>query len=120
MELPPMLEQQFAARLESYQEEQRMKYVTTIERMAEQRGLEQGLEQGAERTLREAILAILEIRFKNLPTDILEMLEQIKATEQLQSLHRQAITVDSLAAFEESVAQITVVSHSRLASNSEV
>ena len=43
MELPPLLEQQFATRLESYQEEQRMKYVTTIERMAEQRGLEQAL-----------------------------------------------------------------------------
>ena len=44
--LPKALEQDFWSSLMTYQEEQKMQYVMSIERFAEERGIKQGIEQG--------------------------------------------------------------------------
>jgi hypothetical protein len=105
MALPPSLEQEFRSELEAYEEAQHMQYVSTIEQWAEQRGLEQGLEQGITQTQRKAILAVLEVRFASVPEGMEAMLAQIQNDITLESLHRQAVTVDSLASFVAIVAQ---------------
>jgi hypothetical protein len=105
MALPPGLEQEFRSELEAYEEARHMQYVSTIERWAEQRGLEQGLEQGITQTQRKAILAVLEVRFSSVPEGMEAMLAQIQNDITLESLHRQAITVDTLENFETMVAQ---------------
>lgn len=96
MALPPALEQQFAATLDAYQEEQSMKYVTTIERMAEERGLAKGTAE----TLRRNVLEILEIRFAQVPETLPQKLEEILRIDSLQTLHRTAVTAVSLQEFE--------------------
>jgi hypothetical protein len=51
--LPEGLEKGFWETLLSYQEEQRMKYVTTLERFAEERGRQEGLQEGRQEGLQE-------------------------------------------------------------------
>jgi hypothetical protein len=101
MALPPGLEQEFRTELEAFEEARHMQYVSTIERWAEQRGLEQGITKAR----REDILAVLEVRFASVPEGMEAMLAQIQNYVTLESLHRQAITVDTLANFETMVAQ---------------
>jgi hypothetical protein len=79
-----------------------MRYVTTIERRAEQRGLEQGIEQ----TLRAIIADALEVRFTHVPEPILFRLTELHDPALLRALFRQALMAESLATFEESVNQL--------------
>ena len=67
MVLPPDLEKQLQVEFSHYEEERKMRYVTTIERWAENRGVEQGLEQGEAKAIRERIMETLEVRFHYLP-----------------------------------------------------
>ncbi len=114
MTLPPELDEQFEAELAAYEEAQRMRYVTSIERRAEQRGIEQGLEQGIERgieqgieqNLRENIAMLLEERFGTVPAALMSRLAQIDDPALLRTLFREAITVASPAAFAEVVATV--------------
>jgi hypothetical protein len=53
MRLPEVLEQQLWHEIETLEGETKMPYVTSIERMAIQRGLKQGLEQGLEKGLEQ-------------------------------------------------------------------
>ena len=63
--LPEVLEQSFWQSLLTFQEEQRMQYVMSIERFAEKRGIEQGIER--ERSL---ILRLLARKLGDLPDEI--------------------------------------------------
>jgi predicted transposase/invertase (TIGR01784 family) len=73
-----------------------------------EQALEQGLEQGLERGLtqgiiqngREAVLEILEIRFERVPAPLTEQVQALDDPAFLKRLHRQALQVDSLEAFE--------------------
>jgi hypothetical protein len=56
MRLPEALEQQLWHEIETLEGEMKMPYVTSIERMAIQRGLKQGLEQGLEQGLHQGKL----------------------------------------------------------------
>jgi hypothetical protein len=93
MTLPTELEKQLQTELAQFEEREKMQYVTTIERMAIQKGMQRGL--------RESILDILQIRFNETSELAETILEQIEDTEQLHELNRQAVTINSLAAFEQ-------------------
>ena len=86
-----------------------MKYVSTIERWAEQRGIEQGIEQGIERgkedALREAIRDVLAERFDLVPLHFAEKLRQIEDSTILQKLLRQSVTIASLDLFAERIGE---------------
>ncbi len=77
-----------------------MRYMTAIERRAEQRGL-----QGIEQNLRENIATLLEERFQTVPEDLGSRLAQIDDPGVLRTLFRQAITVESPTAFAELLAR---------------
>jgi predicted transposase YdaD len=65
-----------------------------------EQGLEQGLTQGALQTGREAVLEILDIRFGRIPATLARQIQTLDDPAFLKHLHRQALQVDSLEAFE--------------------
>ncbi len=69
-----------------------MPYITSVERIGIRKGLQQG-QQGA-------IIRILEVRFENIPQKLRELIGKIEAFEVLETLLVQAVTTQSLAAFE--------------------
>ncbi len=62
-------------------------------------GLEQGLEQGSEEATRGNLIDVLEIRFGELPENLLSRLNGIKEIECLRQLHKEAVKTPSLKAF---------------------
>ncbi len=64
-----------------------------------QQGLRQGMVKGVEQGLREAILDTLLLRFDAAPQAVEAKLTAVTDAEQLRSLHRQAISADSLEEF---------------------
>ncbi|WP_228008307.1 hypothetical protein [Microcystis aeruginosa] len=88
MSLPAELEQEFQQELNQYEEEKRMPYITSVERM--------GMEKG----MRESVIDALEIGFENVPSELVNKISQIKDTSLLKNLHRQAITLDSISDFQ--------------------
>jgi hypothetical protein len=109
--LPDPLELQFQQFTFHYEEENKVRYVTSIERMALERGHKEGLEQGLEQGLhlgmlkksQEAIMEILQERFKRLPNTLVNALQQIDDTTRLSQLLRQAVSVESLKGFQQLV-----------------
>jgi hypothetical protein len=96
MSLPAELEQEFQQELSQYEEEKRMPYVTSVERM----GIEKGILQGTLQKGREDVVDVLEIRFKNIPSSLADAINQITDTAVLKNLHRQAIILGSLPEFQ--------------------
>ncbi|MCE2663455.1 MAG: cytosolic protein, partial [Microcystis sp. 53602_E8] len=92
MSLPTELEQEFQQELNQYEEEKRMPYITSVERM----GMEKGMIQKA----RESVIDALEIRFENVPSELVDEISQIQDTSLLKNLLRQAITLDSISDFQ--------------------
>lgn len=108
MTLPTQLEEKLQVELTEFEEREKMQYVTSIERMAIQKGLAQGREEGREEGLqagtRQSIVNALQVRFDAVPKELLSDLEEMEDLAVLTELLRRAIVVDSLAAFEELLA----------------
>jgi hypothetical protein len=66
MVLPEELANNFKTELRSYEEVNRMQYVTSIERLAKAEGIEQGILQNA----RDSVIEVLETRFGEVPSSI--------------------------------------------------
>ncbi|MGK7947099.1 MAG: hypothetical protein AB4058_21790 [Microcystaceae cyanobacterium] len=77
-----------------------MPYVTSFERIARQEGI---VQNG-----REAILEVLEVHFSSFTSELAEIINQLEDTDCLKTLHREAITVGSLAEFQEYLEQMEV------------
>lgn len=84
-----------------------MRYVTSIERLAmqegRQEGIQEGIQEGRQKGIREMLLEALEIRFGGVSDEIRFQLEQIEDSETLRMLLREALSAESLAAFEEGI-----------------
>jgi len=89
MALPQPLDNSFQTEIKRFEEETKMPYVTSIERL------------GIEKTMRENIISILQVRFTTVPSDLVNSTNQIQDIEQLKILHRQAVTIPSLADFQQ-------------------
>jgi hypothetical protein len=85
----------FWAELSEFEEEQRMPYVTSIERI----GIEKGLQKGSLRGSRGMLLEAVSARFGELPDDVVQAVNAIETEETLRSLLRQAILCTDLATF---------------------
>jgi flagellar biosynthesis/type III secretory pathway protein FliH len=115
MTLPENLEQQFMVEIARLEEDVKMPYVTSVERIATARGLEQGLlqgrqegrqegqQEGQQEGLRESIVRTLELRFGLLSPRIMAFLQQVQDVDDLRELHKQAVLVSSLAVFEQGI-----------------
>lgn len=65
-----------------------------------QEGLQEGRQEGMMEKLRENILQILQIRFGELPQEVLEAVNGIEEMDILNSLLREAIAIASIAEFQ--------------------
>ena len=74
-----------------------MPYITSVERIGMRKGLEQG-RQGD-------IIRILEFRLGNIPPELREIIGKIKNEDLLGNLLIQAITIQSVSAFQSVVSQ---------------
>jgi len=88
MVLPERQQTNFRDEIQRFEEENRMPYVTSIERF------------GIARGRREDIIEVLEVRFEAVPETIVEAVNQINDTALLKSLLRQAITIATLEEFQ--------------------
>ena len=93
MALPQPLDNTFETEIKRFEEETKMPYVTSIERLGIQKGM---MTRG-----REDVIDILEIRFDIVPSPLIEMINKIDDINQLKILQRQAVTIASLAEFQQ-------------------
>ncbi|OKH33140.1 transposase [[Phormidium ambiguum] IAM M-71] len=89
MTLPGDLESGFSQEIKRFEEENQMRYDTTFERLAR----------------REDIIEILEIRFTELPSELVKAINLVQDSELLRMLHRQAVTIESLSDFQQLISQ---------------
>ena len=128
MTLPENLQIQFQRELTNFEEENKMPYVTTIERLALEKGREEGREAGREqgreegreqgreagreegilRSSREDVIAVLDVRFRDIPNDLLEAIDQVEDATVLKTLLREAIIVESISEFQLTFNQLTL------------
>ena len=76
-----------------------MPYITSVERIATQKGLEQGVLTDR----REMVLEALDERFGEVPSSISETITQIEDRDRLKALLRQVIRSTSLEEFQQSL-----------------
>jgi hypothetical protein len=101
--LPAALEQAFWQELRQVEEAHHMPYVTSVERLSRQQGLEQGLQQGLEQgQLLEARAMVLEAvtaHFGAVPDEVATAVHRVESRDTLHALLRQAIACPTLEAF---------------------
>jgi Putative transposase, YhgA-like len=97
MTLPPPLQLQFKTKLNQYEEEKKMPFLSTIEEMA----LERGQQIGIKETRQQDILDLLERRFGKLPETLIKTIKKIDDLTFLKQLLIETITVNSLSEFEQ-------------------
>ncbi|NJN14036.1 MAG: hypothetical protein HC815_41670 [Richelia sp. RM1_1_1] len=108
MSLPEELAADFKAELKREEEAGRMRYVTSIERLAKQEGIEEGKQRGKVEIARESVVEVLEVRFGDIPSDVLESINRINDVSVLKSLLRNAIAISSMEAFTELINEINL------------
>ncbi len=104
MSLPEELANDFKAELKREEEAGRMRYVTSIERIAKQEGIEEGKVEIA----REDVIEVLAVRFGDIPSNVLENINRINDVSVLKRLHRNAIAISSMEAFVELINEINL------------
>lgn len=83
MELPPPFALEYRTALELFEEEKKMQYVTSVERISREEGMQQGIEQGMQQGERLLLKRQLLRRFGELPARYEERLDQASADQLL-------------------------------------
>jgi len=78
-----------------------MPYITSVERIGMERGIEEGLQRGLLEDGREMVLEALDERFSEVPSFISNTVNQIEDRDMLKFLHRHAIRCVSLEEFKQ-------------------
>jgi len=103
MMLPEDLTKRFTENLITYEEEKKMPYVTSAERI----GMEKGLEKGLLTADKEMVLEVLDIKFSsNVPEDIHKKINALNNRILLKKLHRSAIQSKDLDGFRKILQEI--------------
>jgi flagellar biosynthesis/type III secretory pathway protein FliH len=101
MALPEELEASFQQELQQYEQEQQMPYVTSIERMAKQEGIEEGIQQGMQQGMREGLLSGielgLELKFGSEGLRLLPEISKIEDVDMLKAIKEGFKIVKTLA-----------------------
>lgn len=103
MVLPEELAGSFKTEVRSYEEVQTMRYVTSIERLAKEEGIQQGILQKA----REDVIKILQTRFGVVSEPVVEVINGIENMSMLETLFTSAITIGSIEEFQQVLNQST-------------
>ncbi len=93
MALPPNLDLNFKTELQRFEDEQKMRYVSSIERLGKTEGIQ------------ESIAKVLKTRFQNVPPELVEQINQIYDNERLNHLLEKAITTGSISDFQQQLSQ---------------
>lgn len=108
LQLPAELEARLSQSIQAYEEEQKMTYITSVERIGMQKGIEQGMQQGMEqgmqqgmeqgmqRGVQQSIMTILHTRFGESAFVLRAAVEALHDLEQLQALLSRALTAATL------------------------
>ncbi len=98
MFLPEDLANSFKTELKNDKEvSKKMRYVTSIERLAKQEGVEQGKLENA----REDIVEILKTRFGEVPEQIASLVNTMSDLPMLKRFFTSAITINSIEEFQQ-------------------
>jgi hypothetical protein len=101
MQLPDALEDRFWATVQQFEEEHRMSYITSVERIGMRKGLEQGLAQGRQEGRREGLLdgiaLALELKFGAESEPMMAEIRQIADLSVIQAVYDAIKTVQTLA-----------------------
>jgi len=108
IQLPPKLTIEINRELAEYEDQKRMPYITSIERIGRRQGRQEGRQEGRLEgrhegqllAARDGVRLVLEARFGQVPASILERLERVTALDRLKLLLRRASTAVSLIEFE--------------------
>jgi len=95
--LPDEYNEDFHEEITKFEEEKKMPYITTAERI----GIQKGIKEGRIETAREDIVEVLETRFGAVPKGLIEKIKKIEDEKILSSLHRKAVLVQDLEAFSQ-------------------
>ncbi|MFN7526033.1 MAG: transposase, partial [Dolichospermum sp.] len=90
MVLPEELAISFKTEIKSYEEARKMRYVTSIERLAKQEGIEEGLQEGRQlgviQSSQDSVIEVLETRFGQVPITIINAVNNINDSSVLKTL----------------------------------
>jgi hypothetical protein len=108
MMLPDDLTNQFTQNLIAYEEENKMPYVTSAERIGIEKGLTEGMDKGKLLYAREMLLEALDEKFSNeTPADIKQQIQALNNKIMLKKLHRSAIRSKDIEDFRKNLEEIT-------------
>jgi len=110
--LPHDLTKQFTQNLIAYEEEKKMPYVTSAERIGIEKGkLEgrsEGLGIGQLNEAREMVLEALDTKFSsNVPTDIRQVIKNLNNRLMLRKLHKSTIQSKDIDDFRKALEELT-------------
>ena len=80
-----------------------MPYVTSVERIGIEKGVQQGIPLGMLIEGREMLVDVLNERFGTISADLSKQLESIDSRENLKALFRQSLKIKTLKEFEDRV-----------------
>ncbi|MEB3341817.1 hypothetical protein [Okeania sp.] len=89
MALPAELQQNLETKINQYEEEQKVELLSTME------------DRGMQKTFRQNILDLLQVRFLSVPETLVKTLNNIEDLASLKQLLLETIRVNSMAEFEE-------------------
>lgn len=96
VELPEELQQRFREELHHFEEDRRMPYVTSIERLARKEGLEVGRQEGLEDGLLEGITLDLETKFGSAAKKLLPRIRALHDVAKLRALARAVKSAETI------------------------
>ena len=105
MTLPKDMDSKFRQEIRRFEEENKMLYVTSIERLAREEGI---IEKG-----REDVIDVLQIRFGEIPNELVDKINQIEDVTQLKRLLNRAVTSNSLSEFQQAIAHLEAADEER-------
>ncbi len=124
MKLPEALETQIQLAIDEYEEEHKMRYVTSIERMAmeegERKGHKEGEQEGRNTALRETVIELLQHRFQLAETEskpLSILLQSIIETVTLKKIINLTLDVES---FDDFMAKLQAMLSLKSSTDSDV
>lgn len=86
MRLPEEMEESFWAEIRQYEEDEKMEYITSVERIGIKKGIQQGIQQGILEGLLEGIELGLELKFGAKGMKLMPAIRKIKDTDRLKAI----------------------------------
>ncbi len=100
MTLPDELKRSFSQRLLSYEENKKMRFVSSVEEYCMEKGMKEGMEKGMLEDAREMLAEALLAKFSGIPEYIMKRISTIEDRNLLKQLLKKAVLSPSIEQFE--------------------